>query len=133
MVDQIQQALDRAMPFIALELSNELKFAVPVDTGRLRNSIKVFKTSSGLRIFMADYGKYIEFGTLPHTITPKNKQALSFNIGGKITRAATSYINFSNRVDIHLDFFHHCLYITQGNTPYYVPDNPPAPVITPSD
>lgn len=76
MVNQIQRALNQAMPLIALEISNELKIAVPVDTARLRSSIKVFSEGNTLKIFMADYGKHVEFGTLPHTITPKNKKAL---------------------------------------------------------
>ena len=83
MANQIQQALNQVMPLIALEFSNELKIAVPVDTARLRSSIKVFVEGNVLKIFMVDYGKHVEFGTLPHIITPKNKKALKFKSGGK--------------------------------------------------
>ena len=79
MANQIQQALNQAMPLIAMELSNELKLVAPVDTGRLRNSIKIFIEGNKLKIFMVDYAKFIEFGTLPHVITPRNKKALSWS------------------------------------------------------
>ena len=80
---EIQQALDRAMFAISLDLQEELKKASPVDTSTLRNSIKVFVTSKGLEIFMKEYGLYVEYGTPPHTIEPKNKKALKFKSGGE--------------------------------------------------
>ncbi len=61
-------------------MQNELILASPVDTGRLRNSIKVKSTEEGLIIWMVDYGKFVEFGTPPHIITPKEKEALKFKI-----------------------------------------------------
>ena len=101
MADQIQQALNQAMPLIALELGNELKLATPVDTGRLRNSIKVFQTSKGLRIFMAEHGLFVEFGTLPHTITPRNKKALNWKGAShpvkKVNHPGTRPNNFIRR------------------------------------
>ena len=30
---------------------------------------------------MVDYGKYVEFGSPPHIIKPKNKKALKFKVG----------------------------------------------------
>lgn len=75
---EMQELLDLAMPEIARRVQNELILTCPVDTGRLRNSIKVIPQTNGLLIWMADYGKYVEFGTPPHTIKPKNKQALKF-------------------------------------------------------
>lgn len=99
MANQIQQALNQAMPLIALELSNELKLATPVDTGRLRNSIKVFIEGQTLKIFMAEHGLFVEFGTLPHTITPKNKKALAFNgtVVKKVNHPGTRPNNFIRR------------------------------------
>jgi len=32
---------------------------------------------------MVDYGKFVEFGSPPHIITPKNKKALKFEVGKK--------------------------------------------------
>lgn len=101
MASQIQQALNQAMPLIALELSNELKLESPVDTGRLRNSIKIFIEKNTLKIFMVDYARFIEFGTLPHTITPRNKKALSWKGAShpvkKVNHPGTRPNNFIRR------------------------------------
>ncbi len=63
---------------IALQLRAELKKAAPKRDGRLADSIDVIPTAKGLRIIMVDYGRYVEFGTPPHVIKPKNKKALAF-------------------------------------------------------
>lgn len=76
-------ATNQQLQAIALILQSELKRACPVDTSRLRQSIKVRVIPGGLRIFMAEYGKDVEFGTAPHVIRPKNKKALKFKSGGK--------------------------------------------------
>ena len=34
----------------------------------------------------AEYSSYVEYGTLPHDIYPKNKKALAFQAGGKLSR-----------------------------------------------
>jgi len=78
MEKEIQELLDKAMPEIARRVQNELILTCPVDQGRLRNSIKVIPQKNGLLIWMADYGKYVEFGTPPHLIKPKSKEALKF-------------------------------------------------------
>ena len=84
-MDEIQERLDRALPSIARRIQNELVLICPVDTGRLRNSIKVRADGEGLVIWMVEYGKFIEFGTPPHIIRPKNKKALRFEVG-KVAR-----------------------------------------------
>lgn len=66
---------------IAIKLQNELILVCPVDKGILRNSIKVVPIEDGLLISMVEYGKYVEFGTPPHIITPKEKKALKFKSG----------------------------------------------------
>jgi hypothetical protein len=82
---EIQERLELALPRIANRIQTELILACPVDTGRLRNSIKVKSTSQGIIIWMVDYGKFVEFGTPPHIIEPHNKKALAFEVG-KIER-----------------------------------------------
>ena len=67
---------------IAIALRNELVLACPVDTGILRNSIEVLVTARGLLIRMVQYGKYVEFGSNPYVIKPKDKKALKFKAGG---------------------------------------------------
>jgi len=83
MESEIKELLELALPRIANRLRNELVLKCPVDTGILRNSIKVKPSEEGLIIWMAEYGKWIEFGTPPHIISPKNKKALKFKVGGK--------------------------------------------------
>lgn len=81
-MNEIEERLERALPRIAVRMQNELIVVAPVDTGRLKNSIKVTSTENGISIFMVDYGKFVEFGTPPHTIEPKEKKALRFEVGG---------------------------------------------------
>ena len=80
-MNELQEALDKAMPSIARRLWNELTITCPVDTSRLVNSIKVKAVDGGLVIGMVEYGRFVEFGTPPHIIKPKNKKALHW--GGK--------------------------------------------------
>ena len=48
---------------ISIRLQNELILIAPVDTGRLRNSIRVTFKGNTLIITMVDYGMFVEFGT----------------------------------------------------------------------
>lgn len=69
---------------IGNDLVNELVKAVPVDTGRLKNSIKFRVDSDGaIEISMAEYGENVEFGTAPHVIFPKSAKALKFKSGNE--------------------------------------------------
>lgn len=68
---------------IANALRNELLLAFPVKGTETKNSINVFPTERGLMISMNVIGKYIEFGTNPHVISPKTKKALKFSVDGK--------------------------------------------------
>ncbi len=79
---ELKEAIERALPRIAIRLQNELIIAAPVDTGRLRNSIRVEARGNVLIITIVDYAFYVEFGTPPHLIKPKDKKALKFKVGG---------------------------------------------------
>jgi len=71
---------DKTLWLIGNDLVNELVKTCPVDTGRLKNSIKFKPNTDGtITISMADYGEIVEFGSLPHVIRPKNKSSLKFN------------------------------------------------------
>lgn len=72
---------------------NRAKILCPVDTGRLRASIKgrpsrtwtlrpQFTVSTNV-----DYAEMVQNGTRPHIIRPRTKQALKFNIGGQVVFA----------------------------------------------
>ncbi len=80
-MNEIVEKLEKALPEIARRIQNELTLAAPVDAGRLRNSIKVKAEGNSLVIWMVGYGKFVEFGTPPHVITPENKKALKFEVG----------------------------------------------------
>lgn len=82
-MNEIEEKLNKALPEIARRFQNELMIKAPVDTGRLRNSIKVENTPNGLIISLVDYAKWVEFGSLPHIIEPKDKKALKFKKGKK--------------------------------------------------
>jgi HK97 gp10 family phage protein len=61
-----------------------MEVRVPVDTGRLRQSIQV--RISGMNVIIGpdtEYAEFVEFGTGPHEIKPKTKKALAFLVGGK--------------------------------------------------
>ncbi len=74
----LKDALEEAMPYIANRIQSELMINCPVNTGRLRNSIKVKAIKGGILIWMASYGQEVEFGSSPHIIKPVNKKALKF-------------------------------------------------------
>ena len=63
----------------------EMQRTVAVKTGELKRSIKHSVNNDGLvlNFSMRDYGKYVEYGTPPHIIRPKNKKALAFKMGGE--------------------------------------------------
>lgn len=72
---------------------NRAKILCPVDTGRLRASIKgkasrtwtlrpQYTVSSNV-----DYAPMVHDGTRPHVIRPRTKQALKFTIGGQVVFA----------------------------------------------
>ena len=73
--------LQKAIYGIANDLVNalveQLEINGNVKTGFLKNSITVTIRGSTLIIEMADYGKFIEFGTSPHIIEIKNKKVLA--------------------------------------------------------
>jgi len=82
---------NKFVQLLAMNLRNELVQVAPVDTGRLKTSIKVVPQGNNvIMISMVDYALYVEFGTAPHIIKPKNAKALHWKQnavgprGGKI-------------------------------------------------
>lgn len=87
---QFTQGLKVAMRDSVLLTQNNASKIVPGrfknQTGNLRRSIsqKVFGADKGL-VFVNDtapYGEYVEFGTKPHVIRPKNRKMLAFKSNG---------------------------------------------------
>jgi len=69
------------------QVSNLAKVRTPVDTGRLRASIRYTISSSGnpsATVFTnVQYAPYVHDGTRPHVIRPRRGQALRFRVGGR--------------------------------------------------
>jgi hypothetical protein len=72
---------------------NRAKILCPVDTGRLRASIRgqARRTWTLRPMFTVgtnvDYAVMVHDGTRPHIIRPRSKQALKFTIGGQVVFA----------------------------------------------
>jgi hypothetical protein len=70
------------------------KVLAPVDTGRLRASIRVERRSTfGLRQRWTvgsdvEYAPMVNDGTRPHIIRPRRAKALKFTVGGRTVYAA---------------------------------------------
>jgi hypothetical protein len=84
---------DRDAKRVARLVEARAKVLAPVDTGRLRGSIKTKRTLSirGPQYTVytnVTYAPYVENGTRPHVIRPKTKKALRFKIGGNIVIVA---------------------------------------------
>ncbi len=73
---------------IANDLNTELVIACPVDTGNLKQHIRVEANGNKIVVYMPEYALYLEYGTgiygpLKRPITPKEAKALKFSIGNK--------------------------------------------------
>ena|SRR5665213_1473511 len=85
LIAKLKQAPEIAAPILQRALSassailakHTVKGVVPWKTGFLVQSFRAEMSPGMLRWFpTADYAKYVEFGTAPHTILPKDKKAL---------------------------------------------------------
>lgn len=72
-------------------LLSEMEARVPVDTGTLRGSLGVRVVGEAIQIgpdmSEAPYAGYVEFGTKPHEIRPKQGKALRFTVNGRVVYA----------------------------------------------
>lgn len=71
---------------------NRARVLTPVDTGRLRASLRVKRTlswrgPSAQVVTDVEYAAMVHDGTRPHQIRPRTKQALRFVIGGQVVFA----------------------------------------------
>jgi HK97 gp10 family phage protein len=79
---------DRDAKRVAEQVQARAKVLAPVDTGRLRASIKIqrkltFRGPTYTVYTNVKYAPYVEQGTRPHVIRPKTKKALKFKMGGR--------------------------------------------------
>lgn len=89
----MRQASRRELETAGRQVINRAKVLAPVDTGRLRASIQgEFSRSFTLRPRFTvgsnvSYAAYVNDGTRPHIIRPRNAQALRFMVGGRVVYA----------------------------------------------
>ena len=86
--DQSQVTTQQVLVQASNQILAEMESRVPVDTGKLRNSLQIRvdtdKVTIGPNEDIAPYGGYVEFGTKPHTIRPKTPGGvLVFKMNGK--------------------------------------------------
>lgn len=83
----------KALRLRAPQVLNRAKILAPVDTGRLRSSGSVHYSSlfsfrpKATIVFSVDYARYVNDGTRPHVIRPKNAKVLRFVVGGQVVFA----------------------------------------------
>lgn len=89
----IQGEARRALRQRAPQVLNRARILAPVDTGRLRSSGKIeysgffgFRPKAVVR-FDVNYAEFVNDGTRPHIIRPKNAKALRFRVGGQVVYA----------------------------------------------
>lgn len=91
---QIRGASRTELETAARQVMNRAKVLVPVDTGRLRASIRIeSRRTLTLRSVYTigsdvEYAKYVNDGTRPHIIRPRRAKALRFRVGGRIVYAS---------------------------------------------
>jgi hypothetical protein len=87
MLKKFKRETEELLNKAALETQDVAKGLVPVDTGRLRASIKVTRPTRLTRDVSTDvdYAGDVEFGTSAHEITPKSGKFLVFR-GGPIAQ-----------------------------------------------
>ena len=75
------KAVVEVMPEVARKFMNELIRTVPVDTGALKQSIKVVSDQGEIIITMFGYAAHLEWGTTDHMIKPKPGNTLHWTEG----------------------------------------------------
>lgn len=89
----MRDASRRELEEASRQVVNRAKVLAPVDTGRLRASIRVEsrRTLTFRSIYTVgsdvEYAAMVNDGTRPHTIRPRNAQALRFRVGGRVVYA----------------------------------------------
>lgn len=93
----LSRSLSRAsrseLEIAARQVMNRAKVLAPVDTGRLRASIRIeSRRSLGFRTIYTvgsdvEYAAFVNDGTRPHVIRPRRAQVLRFNVGGQVVFA----------------------------------------------
>lgn len=108
--EQFKQAgvnVHHAMPKLLKKLAGSgerfMKRDMPVDTGHMRSSVssQVFGEAGARITVSANYAKYVNDGTRPHIIRPRNARCLAFapfGARGSLSRGQrTSFFTFGGK------------------------------------
>lgn len=94
--EPVQKAIRAWVPRSAIRaaryLREEIASGTKVQSGQLRNDIGFQTTPTGYEVVArAPHASYMDQGTRPHEIRPRNGKALAFPMaGGRITRSAST-------------------------------------------
>lgn len=88
--DNAETSVHDVLLSMADEIAEEMRIEAPVDTGKLRDSIRVKDMGDHIVIGPegVDYAVYVEYGTPPHEIRPKSAKVLRFQINKKTVFAS---------------------------------------------
>jgi len=96
-----EQAMDRALARMAIDIERLAKMTVPVKKGQLKSSGHHQKKGrlSYVVYFNKEYAAHVEFGVSAHEIRPKNKDFLAFQVNGNwvYTKKAVMHPGFKGR------------------------------------
>lgn len=79
--------VDRHLEGLASRVADEGRAGAPVNTGRLRDSIRFYRDSDGTWVVIADvpYSLVVHQGSRPHPIEPRRAKVLRFpSKGGSV-------------------------------------------------
>ena len=103
------------------DMVNELARVAPVDTSFLRNSIRYEVNGDTVDFYMPDYALFVEYGTQPHIIRPKNGKALHWKNGSKdIFATEVHHPGTTAQPFIRNTFYHKFNEILKKNTERYL-------------
>ena len=74
--EMIGDRIDKALWLATNDIVNDIVTNCPVDTGLTRNTVRGEVEGTTIIIHVGGAIHYIEYGTPPHEITPKEKKAL---------------------------------------------------------
>lgn len=81
-IDEINKRVDMVLELVKNDIVNDIVLNCPVKTGFTRNTVRGEVIENTIVISVGGAIFYIEFGTPPHDITPRDKKALFWEGAG---------------------------------------------------
>jgi len=81
---QIQRRVDRVQDAVTEAVAEDARDMAPIRTGELVESIRTVRLGDVCRVYVGtEHWQFMEYGTSPHWIFPKEKQALAWPQRGR--------------------------------------------------